>query len=537
MAGQDHKTRIEIKIDDSDARASVEYIVAQLQKAQDLATNLSMGALDPSAAAGGQVVPGGHTTSTQKEAEKEADSRRGGGGVSNAVGVATQTAAGLMGVRGGNAGVQAIQAMIDGMGKAAGLMKDGLPPILSHFVALSGAAARLIGEGVSARVGVLQERAALEPSEILTRNIAGYSPGTGGTFRKATGTTSGVGMGFMPGQAAGVVSSYMGAYGLEGKSALGVSNARIGMGRMDPFTLTREGIDPSTYARLLGGAVTGGGGGSSFVTRGGSSRSRVTGLQMMTGAKKIGQDTRITLFTQAVEAAEGAIKRMGLRVGQASQALGVMVQAQGLLASVGGVYDMGEAARFLGSDVGQAQKLNTTRLMGGLSNQGAALTQEFGGMFGGLTDMAMKSAVFSSADSPEQAMKMFQNLGGSPVEQMNILRSTLGDTEMGRLALMSQYGLSSDAAKAFLSGNIDAPLDQAQTGGDIIARRATAKAGAGRSRTFARAKQRLLDEADKGDTKALVNLATQIQITIMGLSTKADSINKALLTLLKWLKI
>ena len=57
MASSEHKTRIEIKIDDADAMASVDRLVSQLEKAQELAGSLSLnlGGVD----GGGKSTGGG----------------------------------------------------------------------------------------------------------------------------------------------------------------------------------------------------------------------------------------------------------------------------------------------------------------------------------------------------------------------------------------------------------------------------------------------------------------------------------------------
>ena len=451
MASSEHKTKIEIKIDDTEAVASIDHIVAQLQKAQELASGLVLTAPGGHGGGGG----GGGGGGSGGGGDGSGGGGGGGGGGSGAAGSALAlTASAITGVLGSlgsgmNAHLSMLKSTVTSVLGAADsvLTAVGRNPAASFLVGPIQSAFNLASQGVGQRMQGFQQISGMEGSlqQIVSGGgIVPADPTTGlrdysGYFgaAKATGTD----FGFAPGQAQGMLASYY--------QTLGNKNIAGELGQSDrfsdvlnPFRLSRMGINPNTSASILGKQQGGG----------------VLG------------DTANTVIGIG-SAIQNAINQGFSGRGVDRFLSGIDTHAS-MLAGRGGDMNVRNAGAFLGSGRGRVlgQRVNPVRSNFGSSVLGAA------------DDLL---APFKEIENSKMLLRAYQR-GGSHADIAQRLRGMAGDDiEMGnRLAGMSEegrmaFGMSQKEAKAFKSASRGGktgtnferqPLDQLQVSPEFAKR-------------------------------------------------------------------
>ena len=203
---EEHTTRIQIKIDDGEAQASVEKLVSELKKAQELASNLFIagGGLGTLTTAGAVAVSqgGGGTTSTAggggggggggraRDARGRFVSDGGGGGGGGGGGsnwrqrvgeTLSGVGSGLIGaaMSGPQAGAQALQAGLGGLSRIAQTFSNS--SIMGMTLLSTGL--QYMGAGASMRVGQYGSYGQDQMSRARIAHLGGFDPGFFGAQR------------------------------------------------------------------------------------------------------------------------------------------------------------------------------------------------------------------------------------------------------------------------------------------------------------------------------------------------------------------
>lgn len=487
MASSEHKTRIEIKIDDADAMASVDRLVSQLEKAQELAGSLSLnlGGVD----GGGKSTGGGGGKSTgggdggggdgEKKEKKEKPQPTVTGGVLAGMGGAIQGLA----TASTSAHTQAMGNMLSAIrnySKAFDKIKDYNIKIFGTEIpagkALSAVSAGLdiASAGVGLRMGVASDIAGTEAGSAMYQNVTGNAgPGYG----------AGASYGFMPAQSTAITGQFAaGAGGQLGSNLLSQYN---------PFSLLRRGENPMIGASML--AATGPGGGAAGTleniaqTRGSfyDSGFRSSSLdKIMQGFSSIADSLRdngakLDLNSLATAASASSFQKLGLRAGNVVN--------------------------------------NTAGVATGAAN-------EMLNPFKQLLKAKIIAKSFSEGNTLAESIQNMRDFGGDPNQQMEMFRDS---GEVGELLMMS-VGADLEGA----STNVKSRADDTSfyQPGERSRTRALGTSGMGFSSAFAQSKGRLMDSQkdDLDGIKTLLKMSNNLQIALMKYSTMFDVFAKAI---------
>jgi len=306
---EEHTTRIQIKIDDVEAQASIERLVTELKRAQDIAQNLLVGGAGGAGAitgaaqvagASGAVNGGGTSTTASGGGARDAQGRFTSGDGGDGGGGGTYTTAG-----GEPAGLTRAQrhsraiagvgrvgmaGMTGGAGAGAAMLQTGLNVAQSTFKSLSNqpivgvaaAGAGMMASGAGALMGQVggYGQGQMQRNQIM--NMMGFDPGIAGAFRTAGtpydaaqyghGARGGPGgAGAWGGKRAYPGLGFLGAdptqLGYSPQAALGIlggaaqsfghkSYATINAGRgyTNPFVMSNRGASPAAFRSLAGRA-------------------------------------------------------------------------------------------------------------------------------------------------------------------------------------------------------------------------------------------------------------------------------------------
>lgn len=487
MASSEHKTRIEIKIDDADAMASVDRLVSQLEKAQELAGSLSLnlGGVDgggkSTGGGGGKSTGGGDGEKKEKKEKKDKPQPTWTGGALAGMGGAIQGLA----TASTSAHTQAMSNMLSAIrnySKAFDKIKDynikipkiGLEIPVGKALSAVSAGLDIASAGVSLRMGVASDIAGTEAGSAMYQNVTGNAgPGYG----------AGASYGFMPAQSTAITGQFAaGAGGQLGGDLLSQYN---------PFSLLRRGENPMIGASML--AATGPGGGAAGTleniaqTRGSfyDSGFRSSSLdKIMQGFSSIADSLRdngakLDLNSLATAASASSFQKLGLRAGNVVN--------------------------------------NTAGVATGAAN-------EMLNPFKQLLKAKIIAKSFSEGNTLAESIQNMRDFGGDPNQQMEMFRDS---GEVGELLMMSVgadlEGASTNVKSRAGDTSFYKPGERSRT-------RALGTSGMGFSSAFAESKGRLMD-SQKGDLdgiKTLLKMSNNLQIALMKYSTMFDFLSQAI---------
>lgn len=487
MASSEHKTRIEIKIDDAAAMASVDRLVSQLEKAQELAGSLSLnlggdgsGGKSTGGGGGGKSTGGGDGGGEKKEKKDKPQPTWTGGalaGMGGAIqGLATAST---------SAHTQAMSNMLSAIrnySKAFDKIKDynikipkiGLEIPVGKALSAVSAGLDIASAGVSLRMGVASDIAGTEAGSAMYQNVTGNAgPGYG----------AGSSYGFMPAQSTAITGQFAaGAGGQLGSDLLSQYN---------PFSLLRRGENPMIGASML--AATGPGGGAAGTleniaqTRGSfyDKGFRASSLdRIMQGFSSIADSLRdngakLDLNSLATAASASSFQKLGLRAGNVVN--------------------------------------NTAGVATGAAN-------EMLNPFKQLLKAKIISSSFAKGGTLAESIQDMRDFGGSPDRQMDLFKNS---GEVGELLMMAVGADLGGASANVKSGAGD--TEYYKPGGKSSTR-ALGTLGMGYSTAFAESKGRLMDsqQGDLDGIKTLLRMSNNLQITLMKYSTMFDFLSQAI---------
>lgn len=497
MATSEHKTRIEIKIDDQEARASIDYIVSQLEKAQELAGNLALsfgGGGGPGGGAGGGAGGGGGGTSStsgkggDKEEKEEKDkkpevSRKttaflyGAGGAASALAKGNPTAA-----------VEALTEGIRGVGKAFDKVAEAHVSVAGFQIPVGAIAALPIAFGEAVMAGINMR---LNHASRIAQTEAGRSAFMGSTGLGDPGYSAGTGFGFMPSESA----SIMGAMGPLTGGALKSTGDLLK--NYNPFMQIRRGEDPGLGPALLGMTMQGGGATGNL--------SNIAGIR-------------------------GGFARAGLSGANLDKIMGGFIGLADSLRDNGASLNLNSLEIAANSKAMQAMGVRAGAVTRNIAQTGTGAANNMLAPFKKIFEGQLIADAFSGGRSLTEAIQYMRDISGDPNRSMGMLRG------MDPIIGMSM-GMSLDEAMG-VSGQD--PDGREYTPGDpnLGRRRTRSRSGmtVGFSAAFAANQVALMNRVGRdgvGPIKELLDVTKNLQIIIMKFSKSSDGLTSTMNSVLE----
>lgn len=488
MASSDHKTKIEIKIDDTEAQASIDRLVSQLEKAQQLA-NMQLNLSGPTGAGAGPGVGGVPSTGKPpRDGEEEEDASKkkkstGDSAFEKAVS-SLESLASSLGTGGGTAHLQVFQPVVAGLRSVTNEMgKIGF-----GFGGIASTIMNTMIAGTEARINQFGQIAATEPGNAMTTYLGG-----------SAGFRSGQSLGFGPQAASQILSNFFKTVGSREMS----ERLRTDKQFVNPFLAIRRGEDPSIAPRILSQAVAGGG---------------VAQVSPSTGT------TALKRGAASLGIIRGRFAREGFRGANIDKIMGgVSELVDTLQRGASNGLDMSRMATLALNPNFTGLGLRAFNPLQGVARMGTSAADEILSPFQSLAKDEMKAMAFSGGRGYAEAAQFLRDFGNDPIRSMNFLRGSGLETTMGMGVSLDEAKKIRDIPTAF-RGNRD------QLEGRLVQGLEDSRSAAGLgslrfSKLFAERQATLMDEASRGGSpEALMDLMTELNVSVMAMSKSADTL-------------